>query len=149
MENIKWFSLSGLGCFLLIVGATFGTFIFSITWLPRIQNLELRIVNSFIFIYQTTSYFVIAGGIIIVIGLIFAMSKRYNYARIIMVIGLTIALIAMFLYFFGAIEAALAYTVRNERLLVLLPLLTINFTFELIGVIINFLGRKKLTEQRI
>jgi len=149
MENIKWLRLSGLGCFLLIFGSSFGTFIFTITWVPRIQDLTLRIMNSFILIFQVTSYFIIAGSIIIVIGLIFFILKRYIIAGRVMLIGLVIALLALLLYFFGAIEATLAYTIRNERLIVLLPLLTINFTFELIGVSLNFLSKNHLTERRI
>jgi len=149
MENIKWLSLYGLGCFLLIFGSSLGTFIFSATWIPRIQNLTLRILNSFIFIFQMTSYFVIAGSIIIVIGFLFFILKHYKIGSIVDLIGSIIALIAMFLYFFGAIEAALGYTLPNERVIVLLVLFTINFGFEIIGVILTLFNRKKLTEKRI
>ncbi len=149
MKNVKWLSISALGCFLLIFGSTIGTYIFTTLWLPRIENLTSVIVRSFTLIFEITSYFVLGAAGIIVICLIIILLNHNRIGIIGMLIGLTIALLAILLYFFGAIEATLSYTIQSERTIVLLPLLTINFTFELIGLILNFLSRIKFTENRI
>ncbi len=149
MENIKWLRLSALGCFLLIFGSTIGTYIFNMLWIPRVFNLTSEIIHSFTSIFELTSYFVLGGGVIILISLIFIVSNHIRIGIAVMLIGLVIALLAMLLYLFGAFEAASAYTMASEKLIVFLPLLTINFTFEVVGLILIFLSRIKLAEQHI
>ena len=159
MKNIKWLSISAFGIFLLIFGSTVGTIVFSMIWYPNIivcvppetleECLPQSVIPSFSLIFQVTSYFVLGGAGIIGIGLIFIMLNHNRTGNIIMLIGLGIDLVAVFFYFFGAIEGAVVYTEPSGKGLALLILLTINFPFELIGVILNFISRKKLSEQRI
>ncbi|MFX1499961.1 MAG: hypothetical protein ACFFDH_03245 [Promethearchaeota archaeon] len=145
----KWIIIGILGCFLLTFGSTIGTIIFTEIWVPRFKNLTPRLIGSFRYIFQVTSYFVLAGVIIALISLIFFVLRYYRTGSLVMLIGLIIALLAVFLYFFGAVEAAAEYTRTGEKINVFLPLLTINFTFEVIGLILNFLSRAKLTAQRL
>lgn len=149
MKKGTWIILSALGCFLLIFGSTIGTYIFSILWPPLSYELESDRILQFLLIFQITSYIVLGGSIIIVIGLISVWLNHNKIGSIVMIFGLVIALIGILFYFFGAIEAATSYTVTDGRVIVLLPLLTINLTFELIGLILNFLSRARFKKEHI
>jgi len=150
METKKWLGINGLSCFLIIFGSTLGTYIFTITWIPRVTGLTARLISSFLYIFRISSYIVLIGSIIALVGALIVLIKRYAIARIIMIIGFIIAISGVALYIFGAVEAIASFTIDGlPKIIVSLPFLTINLTFELIGIFLGLIKTRTLVEERL